>query len=80
MAESPKVDALEDLLTRREDGRSDPDEQDALWKASEAAYHATRREARRLAWQKFHERMAAVHGGLAQEHQQRVEKLTRGEL
>jgi len=41
---------LNRLIEKRSSRKTDPDEQDELWKASVAAYNARRREENRLAW------------------------------
>jgi len=64
------------LIERRsENGEQDPDEQDALWKASVAAYHERRRRQNVAAWFAHFCRMADNHAALAEEYERRAEEL-----
>jgi hypothetical protein len=52
---------LNRLIEKRSSRKTDPDEQDDLWKASVAAYNARRREEMREAWCEYHEGQAERH-------------------
>jgi hypothetical protein len=61
VAHADTVEAdLDRLVSRRasQDRRSDPDEQEELWKASVRRYNARRREENRRAWCEYFSRLA----------------------
>jgi hypothetical protein len=51
---------------RSRNGAQDPDEQDALWKASVKAYHERRRRQNAAAWFAFFCRQAEAHRKLSE--------------
>jgi len=76
------VDAeLDRLISRRasQDRRPDPDEQDALWKASVRAHNARRSEEMKAAWCEYHQLQAERHRSileaLIEHHERRAEEL-----
>ena len=73
---------LNRLIEKRSSRKTDPDEQDDLWKASVAAYNARRREENRLAWCEYHrgqaERHRAILEALIAEHRAQAERYELG--
>jgi hypothetical protein len=73
---------LNRLIEKRSSRKTDPDEQDELWKASVAAYNARRREENRLAWCEYHrgqaERHRAILEVLIADHEAQAEKYELG--
>ncbi len=60
---------------RSRNGAQDPDEQDALWKASVKAYHERRRRQNAAAWFAFFCRQAEAHRKLSESYEARAEAL-----
>jgi hypothetical protein len=60
---------------RSRNGAQDPDEQDALWKASVKAYHERRRRQNAAAWFAFFCRQAEAHRKLSESYEVRAEVL-----
>ncbi len=75
MTETVKGEVLEQLMSRLEDGRPDPDELAESWRESERRYYQRKEDQRRWEWIRFSERMAAVHAELSEEHRSRAERL-----
>jgi len=75
------VDAeLDRLISKRasQDRRPDPDEREALWRASVRRYNSRRREEMRAAWCEHHQgqaaRLRAVLEELVADHEQQAER------
>jgi hypothetical protein len=64
-----------DAMIVRRSRQQDPDEDHELWKESVRRYNARRREANRLAWQGYFERLAASLRSRAQEYDHRAQAL-----
>jgi MoaA/NifB/PqqE/SkfB family radical SAM enzyme len=72
---------LDRMIERRSrNGEVDPDEREELWKESVRRYNARRREANRLAWCDYFERLAGALRARAEEYDRRAALLEgRGE-
>jgi hypothetical protein len=71
---------LDILIERRSrKGEVDPDEQEAIWRESVRRYEARRKEANRLAWCGYFERLAACLRARAEEYDQRAQTLMEDE-
>jgi hypothetical protein len=77
VAQSYQVEKdLDRLIERRsENGESDPDERNELWKESIRAYHEHRRRQNVAAWFAHFCRMADNHRALSEHYERRAEKL-----
>ncbi len=75
MSDTAKTEALEQLMTRLEDGREDPDELEEGWRESERRYYRRKQDANRWEWIRHHDLMSRVHRELSEEHRSRAERL-----
>jgi hypothetical protein len=77
VAQSYQVEKdLDRLIERRaQNGESDPDERDELWKESIRAYHERKRRQVEAARYAFEMNMCELHERLATEHEERALKL-----
>lgn len=77
--EAADVELLRMIERRSRKGEIDPNEREELWKESVRRYNARRREANRLAWCHYFERLAACLRVRAEEYEYRARILMDGE-
>lgn len=76
VAQGERAEAeLDAFIERRSNKGKDPDEREELWKESVRRFNARRREANRLAWCDYFERLAASLRSRAEEYDQRAQTL-----
>ena len=69
---------IDRFILKRERDRSEANEIEAMWKASERRHRERRRRENRAAWYSHHEHMRDLHQGLADEHRIKAEDLLEG--
>lgn len=77
----PNPDEVDRLIERRAanaEHADDPDEREASWEASVAAFHAEHREARRHLWVTYFRTLSRNHAAIAEHFEEKATKLQKG--